>query len=330
MVDDGKRNRLQRVLADADLPGDEAVPLESYSNDAWDLGELILRICWQGNTGRLERERILGLHLPSEVRYPEVVSCGRTGDLSWMVVRRVPGERLDHAWPRLDDSQQQRAIEQLGGCLSALHAWVPSSAAREALARRDPDTDDAMVLATGELNPLSVARALRVAGHARRLPAVDGALIDAVEERLRQLAPLDPFVHDEAGVVVHGDAHLANVLWHQGQTTALLDLEWARWGPRDLELEPLLRSVDYTGHEPELFSQDEMRRILRWLAAAYPPLFQHPELVRRLWLYQLTFTLRELFTWPMPSSVDAASPDHPLNRLPMFLADDGHIARLID
>jgi len=28
--------------------------------------------------------------------------------------------------------------------------------------------------------------------------------------------------------MVHGDPHLGNVLWHEGEVTALLDLEWAR------------------------------------------------------------------------------------------------------
>ncbi len=43
------------------------------------------------------------------------------------------------------------------------------------------------------------------------------------------------------GTVVRGDAHLANVLWHQGRLVALLDLEWARLGPPDLEFEAISR-----------------------------------------------------------------------------------------
>jgi len=39
----------------------------------------------------------------------------------------------------------------------------------------------------------------------------------------------------EDGVVVHGEASFANVLWHQGGLGALLDLEWARLGPPDAE-----------------------------------------------------------------------------------------------
>ncbi|HEY0536298.1 MAG TPA: hypothetical protein VGD29_32325 [Actinoplanes sp.] len=40
--------------------------------------------------------------------------------------------------------------------------------------------------------------------------------------------------------------HLANALWKDGRLTALLDFEWVRLGPPDLEIEPYLRA-DVTG-----------------------------------------------------------------------------------
>ena len=44
---------------------------------------------------------------------------------------------------------------------------------------------------------------------------------------------------------VHGDLTFENVLWHEGEITALLDVEWARPGPKDLDLDILLRCAAY-------------------------------------------------------------------------------------
>lgn len=46
---------------------------------------------------------------------------------------------------------------------------------------------------------------------------------DAPLERLRHL---DPFMVPTSGTVVHGDAHLNNVIWNGARVAALLDFEW--------------------------------------------------------------------------------------------------------
>jgi len=51
------------------------------------------------------------------------------------------------------------------------------------------------------------------------------------------------------GKVIHAGAYLANVLWHQGRLTALLDLEWARPGPPDLEFEAVSKD------DPDIHAQ---------------------------------------------------------------------------
>ena len=89
--------------------------------------------------------------------------------------------------------------------------------------------------------------------------------------------------------MTHSDAHLGNALWKDGRLTALLDFEWVRLGPPDLEIEPYLRS-DATG-----LSDIERREVLGWLAETYPAMFAVPHLVRRLWLCQLATAVRELF-----------------------------------
>jgi hypothetical protein len=57
-------------------------------------------------------------------------------------------------------------------------------------------------------------------------------------------------------------------------------------------------------------------------------LFAHPQLAKRLWLYDLAFTLRHLVVWP-PSG-DAELPSfHPLVRLPAILEGPDYVERLL-
>jgi aminoglycoside phosphotransferase (APT) family kinase protein len=288
------RDRLLRVAAAAGISNlDRAVLVESWSNDVWLIDSLVLRICWRGDRARLTREAVVATHLPAEVRYPELVAHGTVDDLTWTVTRKVDGVRLDTIWSTLDTVRRRQAMHELAVILTALHEWAPPAEVTEALADRSPAEDDVAWLIGTDLSPLPVSRLLLLAEHARRLPVAPD-LIDRFVERIGGLAAVDPFTTGEPFVVVHGDAHLANLLWRDDRVVALLDLEWVRQGPRDLELEPLLRDVDWSSAT----ARADVTRMLGWLREGYPGLFGHPDLVRRLWLYQLAAGLRDLFTVP--------------------------------
>lgn len=333
MEHEAREERLNRVLADAGLDlGGGAVPLLSYSNDTWRIGSCVLRICWRGDVRRLEREALLAALLPSEVRYPALIGAGRTGELTWTVTRWIDGVPLAEAWPRLNRHERRSAVDQLAQALAALHQWSPPKHPAGLLdAQQDVvDLSDSVSVVGATLNPLPLDRAFALADHARVLPFVSPQLIDAVLKRLHDLAVHDPYSDPAEHIVVHGDAHLSNVLWGGGAMVGLLDLEWARLGPPDLELEPFLRGVDWSGREPESMPAAEMAVVLGWLADSYPGLFASPNLIQRLSLYQLTSTLRDLFTWPAaPTPPDRLAPDHPLNLLPMFAKSSSHLERLL-
>lgn len=335
MDHDARRERLTRVLADARLDPDvEAVALSGYSNDTWRVGSLVVRVCWRGDVRRMEREASIAAELPPQVRYPSLVAAGRTGDLVWMVTRWVEGVPLAEAWPRLDSADRGRAVAQVAQVLEALHGWNPPAPLTGLLDGRElVNLSDAGAVVGATLNPLPVERAFALAAHARTMPFVDPRVLDAVVERLQDLSAYDPFgsaARPFEQVVVHGDAHLTNVLWNEGGLAGLLDLEWARLGPRELELEPFLRAVDWNGQEPGLMPAHEMADLLSWMAHGYPRLFASPQLIQRLWLFQLAFTLRELFTWPVATApADRLAPDHPLNLLPMFARSTDHLERLL-
>jgi aminoglycoside phosphotransferase (APT) family kinase protein len=309
-IDDARRARLAHVLQAVRLPAAAPVLLPSDSNDAWRIGPAVLRICWRGDRGRFAREAAVTRALPAGVPYPEVLDTGSDGDLAWQVTRIVEGVPLSTLWRGLSRAEQRDAVSQIGQALAALHAHRFPADVVAALAAPRPVGEmstSALVGADITLLPLRRAEMLLVA--ARHEGRADSALIDEVAARFRELADADPLADAplaEAGWVaaappapasppvgavtcVHGDAHLANALWKDGRLTALLDFEWVRLGPPDLEIEPYLRA-DVTG-----LTHIEVREALGWLAESYPAMFAVPDLVRRLWLYQLANAVRELF-----------------------------------
>lgn len=69
--------RLRLVAEAAKLSIDAPpIPLPSDSNDAWKIGELVLRICWRGDRTRLQREALILEHLPDEVPHVGLAAAG--------------------------------------------------------------------------------------------------------------------------------------------------------------------------------------------------------------------------------------------------------------
>lgn len=126
----GPATRLAAVRPDVPVSLAGAVLVESWSNDTWVTGQSVLRVCWRGDRGRLLREQALLAALPGAVPHAEVLGAGQAGDLTWMAMRRVAGERLDLVWPRLADGQRRAALRRLGAVLAALHRWAPPPAVR--------------------------------------------------------------------------------------------------------------------------------------------------------------------------------------------------------
>jgi aminoglycoside phosphotransferase (APT) family kinase protein len=326
-IDAGSRSRLARVLRAARVPAAAApVLLPSDSNDVWRIGPAVLRVCWRGDRERFAREAAVTRALPPGVPYPEVLDTGSDGDLAWQVTRWVEGVPLSTLWRGLARAERRDAMHQIGQALAALHAHRFPAGVVAALAAPRPVGDtSASALVGADITALPLWRAESLLAAARHEGRADPALLDDVAARFRELADADPLAAagPPVGAVtcVHGDAHLGNALWKDGRLTGLLDFEWVRLGPPDLEIEPYLRA-DTAG----LTHTEPLREALGWLAESYPAMFAVPDLVRRLWLCQLSTAVRELFlTEPGQPPDDAGqralrhfveSPDHILRILP--------------
>ena len=196
---------------------------------------------------------------------------------------------------------------EVAALLRALHSWPVPGELAEMLGR--PGTDpDPLHRVGSELVPLPSSSALALVPLAGQLPFVDHGVLDAAAERLTELGNPMPAGGD---VLLHADLYLGNVLVHGDHVSALLDFEFARMGPRDPELISVIRALDAE-------SRLGLRRppLLVWLAEDYPELFAGPDLDRRLWLYALAYTIRQIIFWPPDrAETDGLEVTHPLHTL---------------
>lgn len=318
-----KAARLTRVCAVAGLrPRATPEPIESYSNDIWILdlpsGSAILRIGWLGDVTRLGREVAVIRHLPAEYPYPRLLDSGDTSldgvPLTWMLTRRLPERSLDESWPSLTAGQRDTAIDGLAAALGILHAHVPPAEVADAVCAR-PTLDLTRVdgITGPDVNPLPPSRLAALLPYARATPFVDSGLIDATEDLVDELADLAPSLDDPVtGVLVHGDVHLWNILaTDDGHLTALLDLEWVRFGPRWLELERLAQQAD----ENVRGGGDTYRPIIERLLRVYPEIADVDRLGDRMRLVSIGHALRHLVVWPPDAPEEFLCPEHPVHRL---------------
>jgi len=306
--------RLAEVRARTALRGaglDPTVDIErasSVTNEVWLTATHSVRIN-RHPSNRLYREALVAEVLPPEVGYPTIVAHGGSRGEDWLVQERLPGRPLAHVWPTLSLGQRERAVHGLAERLAALHRTRPPAGL--------PPIDHApQLLEVGTADPTRpiVDALLRAA----RLDRVDPVVLFEARDLVTKLAPsITPF---ESDTLVHGDVTFENVLWHDDQITGLLDLEWARPGPNDLDLDVLLRCAAH----PHLHVADEHVAHTRvedyaevpwWLGDAYPSLFAHPRQIDRLRIYSIAYDVRDLLAAPPAVPANRLSDLHACHRL---------------
>lgn len=306
------RRRLARVAPALPLRvGETPQFLPSNSNDAWRLGEAILRVCWRGDRQRFAKEAALAAALPPEVGYPDLLGAGQAEGMTWTLTRRVEGVTLDSVWLDPDHSLVRAILDDYARKLQALHAWTPTGEAGSLLrahARSPADTAEAAL--GRDVTPLPIGRSALLVAPAKALAHVDPGVVDAAWGRMLDLATLDPFAGPDVHTVAHCDATYPNVLVDGARVSALLDFEWARLAPPWVELTAWTRLLEDLRDEGAAVPP-----VLEWLQRAYPALFDVPRLRERLWLCELAYTLRHIVFWPPDAPEAALSREHPLHRL---------------
>jgi aminoglycoside phosphotransferase (APT) family kinase protein len=298
--------RLQLLARTLPFPVGGARLVPSNNNDVWRLPSGYLRVAWRGDRGRLAREADLLGRLGEVVPVPEVLEVGGDERLSWSLTSAMPGTPLDQlcTWPA--PAGLRGLAREAAGLLRTLHSW-PVPAELAGMLRRPVADPDPLRRAGAELVLLPTASALGLIPVASRLPFVDHGVLDAAAARLRDLADLA----DNGNVLLHGDFYLGNILVHGSQVSALIDFEFCRTGPRDLELISVIRALDM-----ETRLGVPRPPLLAWLEEDYPGLFAVPDLDKRLWAYAIAYTIRHVVFWPPDRpEADGLDPAHPLHTL---------------
>jgi hygromycin-B 7''-O-kinase len=321
MSDSFAMARARRALGEAGL--DMHLPLtraSSVTNEVWVSDDYVVRVNRQPNQ-RLRREAALGPILPPEVGYPGIVAYGGQLGADWLVVRRVPGNVLARCWPTMSVEERHRAVRQLSNILRRLHQFeLPPDL---------PEIDTPQLL--GGHSFRAVDPLLEALDKAATLPHVNPSLIDGARRIVLDTgAAIEPF---SVPTAVHGDLHFENVLWDGTTVTALLDFEWCRPGPPDLDLDVLLRFCAY----PYLHVAEDYEHLTRsedyadvpgWMTDFYPELFDDPNAFERTRIYSIAYDVRELLLFPPTRSPRELSKHHPYNRLERTVDGRSHLDHL--
>ena len=299
--------RLEMLARTLRFPVSGARLIPSNNNDVWRLEAGYLRVAWRGDRSRLARESELLDRLRAFLPVPEVLDCGGDDRLSWSLTAGMPGTAYEHLCVQPAPPGLRDLAREVAGLLRALHFWPVPRELAELLWRSGADPDP-LRRAGAELVLLPPSSALGLVPLAGQLPFVDHGVLDAAAERLRELGSL---MMPYGEVLLHGDFYLGNVLVQGDHVSALIDFEFSRMGPRDLELISVVRALDAE-------SRLGLRRppLLAWLAEDYPELFGTADTDRRLWLYALAYTIRQIIFWPPDrAEADGLEATHPLHTL---------------
>jgi aminoglycoside phosphotransferase (APT) family kinase protein len=279
------------------------------SGEVWFVGPYVVRINTRTERGRLLHERDVLEALPRGLPVPTLVDYGASAIGEWLVVTRVPGEELSRHWPTMSERQRADAIMTLGTALREFHHVDAKAAGLDRAPFLEGDTLECP-------HQLPVSRLLDRLAQCARLPYVDAAMIADAVDLLMNTAE---FLDDDATHLVHGDLHFENVLWDGATLTAIIDFEWTRPGPADLDLDVLLHSLAdpaaHVGLDYIAPRRADFDNVATWLRAAYPKLFSHPHLAERLTAYRLAYDTRALLQQPPDRPVALLAPQHPYNRV---------------
>jgi Ser/Thr protein kinase RdoA (MazF antagonist) len=263
---------------------------------------------------------MLAPSLPPEVKCPDIKGCDSGAGNDLLVIARRPGAVLSRAWPAMPPSQRRVAVRQLGFMLKALHETprpddLPSIEELPQLLTTDESMEPTAPL-------LDALAALSLLEHVDE--ELVGELRSFVWSRSKILKPFS------SSTLIHGDVTFENVLWDGQEVTALIDYEWSRGAPRDVDLDVLLRFCAYPKlHVAEDYEAEtravDYEDVPSWLAEDYRELFGFHDEVDRVRLFAISYDVRELLAFPPTAPMYDLPEHHALRRLGRTLSGMSYI-----
>lgn len=297
------------------------VRASSTRNEVFITDDLVVRVNRQPNQ-RLRREALLCRFLPNAAWAPDVMAYGGEVGADFLVVRRRPGAPLSRWWPDLTPELRRRAVSHLAAALTELHQ-TPTPV-------QVPRVDQAPQL----IDPRGITPVVPLLVAIDALRGAEPALMTHCQELVQSLGDCLNDYHQRT--LIHGDLTFENILWDGAKLSAIVDFEWCRGAPLDLELDVLLRFCAFPhahvadDYEHRTQAEDYLD-VPVWLAEDRPDLFSRPDLADRLLLYSVSYCVQELTTTPhlMSMSRTTRGPLHPLTRLADLLDHRGHLDAIL-
>jgi aminoglycoside phosphotransferase (APT) family kinase protein len=302
---------------------DITMPLErasSVTNEVWLSESYVIRVNRHPNQ-RLRREAALAPSLPAEVGYPPIVAYGGELGADYLIAERVPGLVLARCWPAMSRDERRDAVRQLAAKLRCIHQTPTPTGL--------PEIETPQLIGGRGFSPIEP-----LIGTLEKLKGIEFVseklMSDTIALVKRNGGVLDSF---DTSTLIHGDLTFENVLWDGSEITAILDFEWARGGPRDLDLDVFLRfcafpflhvAEDYQ----DLALPEDYTEVPWWVAEEYPELFDFPNQYERVRLYAIAFDARELLLYPPNARPAQLSPHHPHNRLDRVVHGHSYLDQL--
>ena len=109
--------------------------------------------------------------------------------------------------------------------------------------------------------------------------------------------------------MAHHDLNFSQCIWRNGHLVGLVDLEMAHANSTDWDVVDLLgmcanpRRLAPSAAIEEHLHPDQFERVAHWFREVYPEPFEHPELARRLRVYDLIYRLADLQQRPDPLQI---------------------------
>ncbi len=307
--------RARQILKNVGLENQALERVSSTRNEVFLSKDYVIRTNKRSDQ-RLKRETEVYRLLPNESWAPEIITYGTNNTNDYLICKRKPGASLARHWPQMQPQQRRRAITQIVAICKQIHAIdgdIPPLASSPHLL--DFTNYSIVQPALEMLEKVS--------------PFYDLHFLDDIRQKIDALYSIITF--EKQLHLIHGDLTFENILWDGSNISAVVDFEWARAAPLDLEIDVLFR---YYGlpeahapaeHQHSVKPQDYYAVPL-WLMEDYPALFEVDKLTERLVLYALCFEVNELHHW---QNADLKNPLHPHGRLKLLLGTGGYLEKTL-
>jgi hygromycin-B 7''-O-kinase len=213
---EAQRPAIETIAARHGLPRGELAPFSQGTQIVWGTQRSVIKLfvpTWPEDT-RIEMlmlERLVGAGLP----VPQLEARGEVAGWPYVVMSRLPGQRVPEVWPGLDAGTRERLAHDIGAAMTRLAAL--------------PVTGLDALRAPQEL--LLAERRPRLLQDQRERGG-DDALEAQLQAFLDTLPPLLP----AESVLLHADLTADNILVHDGRLAGFIDFADAFVGPWTYEL----------------------------------------------------------------------------------------------